>query len=331
MYSTLLETNGMTKILSSSYVQSALQTLLFSADNLQKTQLRASSGLKVAEAADNAGYWSTSQKLKSEGKVLTSVGDALTLGAAKVDTTYESVSSMIELLDKIKTQLTTAKEPSADRDSINASLSSLKSNLESVAKSASFSGDNWLYNNNEQLVESKSIPYSYKKGADGAITLQYLTIKTSETTLVDSSDPRRGVLTSAVDAAQLNPQGTATPRDYYLLHIDGTTAPAGTEIKVSADTTQEQLDDMISVVSDLSRKVQGLGSSLGTMSSRINQQTSFVKGMGDSLDLSVSRLIDADMTEESTKLAAYKSQRELAVEMVSMANSFRRSLNDLFG
>ena len=66
------------------------------------------------------------------------------------------------------------------------------------------------------------------------------------------------------------------------------------------------------------------------MSNRIDQQQSFVGALGDSLNKSVSRLVDADMEEESTKLAAYKSQRDLAVEVVSMANSFRKSLASLF-
>lgn len=320
----------MTKIMTSSYVQSALQTLLFSNENLDKTQQITSSGLKIGKAADNAGYWSTAKNLKSEGNVLSSVGDALSLGASKVDTTYEGVSSAIDILDKITTQLITASEESTDRDTINNSIAALKKNLVSVAQAASFSGDNWLFNTTPQLQESKSIPFSYKKGADGGVSLQYLSIKTTDTVLIDSSDPSRGLFTKAIDADALRPDGSGTPRDYYLMGVDGVAPPGGKEIAISSSTTKAELDDMIAVVGQISSKLKGLGSSLGTMSNRIDQQQSFVGALGDSLSKSVSRLVDADMEEESTKLTAYKSQRDLAVEVVSMANSFRKSLASLF-
>lgn len=321
----------MTKIMTSGYVQSALQTLLFSNENLDKVQKVTSSGLKIGEAADNAGYWSTAKNLKSEGSVLSSVGDALSLGASKVDTAYEAVSSSIEVLDKIMTQLITAYDPSTNREMINGSISALKKNLASVAQAASFSGDNWLYNTAPQLTDTKSVPFSYKKGPDGSISLQYLSIKTSETVLIDTNDPARGLFSRVIDASPLNPDGTAASRDYYLMSPDGTTPPGGQEIAISADTTKEELDDMVAVVGEISAKLKGLGSSFGTMSNRIDQQQSFVGALGDSLDKSVSRLVDTDMEEESTRLAAYKSQRDLAVEVVSMANSFRKSLASLFG
>lgn len=320
----------MTKIMTSSYVQSALQTLLFSNENLDKTQQITGSGLKIGKAADNAGYWSTAKNLTSEGNVLSSVGDALSLGASKVDTTYEGVASAIDILDKITTELITGYEESTDRNTINGSIAALKKNLASVAQAASFSGDNWLLNTTPQLPDSKSIPFSYKKGADGAVSLQYLSIKTSDTVLIDSSDPSRGLFTKATDADTLNPNGSGTPREYYLMSPDGATPPGGQEIAISSSTTKEELDDMVAVVGELSAKLKGLGSSLGTMSNRIDQQQSFVGALGDSLNKSVSRLVDADMEEESTKLAAYKSQRDLAVEVVSMANSFRKSLASLF-
>lgn len=321
----------MTKIISSSYVQSALQTLLFSNENLEKTQQRTTSGLKVASAADNAGYWSVATNLKSEGNVLSSVGDALNLGASKADTAYEAVTSMIDVVDQIMTQLTTAYEGGTDRNTINQSISALKSNLTSVAQAASFSGDNWLYNTSDQLAENRSIPYSYKKGADGGVTLQSLTVPTAETTMVDTSDASRGLLTKAMDASTLNLEGTSTSsREYYLIDVGAASGISGQEITISNDTTKEELDDMVAVVGEIASKLNQLGSSLGTMSNRIDQQTTFVGALNDSLDKSVSRLVDANMEEESTKLTAYKSQRDLAVEVVSMANSHRKSLANLF-
>ncbi len=320
----------MTKIISSGSVQSALQTLLFSNDTLQKTQERVTSGYKIASAADNSGYWSTATNLKSDGSVLSSVGDALDLGVSKVDTAYEAVTSLIDVVDQIMTQLTTAYEPGADREQINSAISALKENLKSVSQAASFSGDNWLYNTSEQLADVKSVPYAFHKGVQGSVELQYLNVNTAETTLVDTSDASRGLLTAAVDASARDADAGGGARDYYLVDAASTTGASGTEISVSSATTPDELDDMVYVVGQLSNKLNSLGSSLGTMSNRIDQQSTFVASLRDSLDKSVSRLVDADMEEESTKLKAYETQRDLAVQVVSMANNHKKALTNLF-
>ncbi|WP_320200937.1 flagellin [Agrobacterium sp. rho-13.3] len=324
------DVGAMTKIISAGYVQSALQTLLFSDESLSKTQERVTSGLKIASAADNSGYWSTATNLKSDGSVLSSIGDALDLGASKADTAYEAVNSLIDVVDQIMTQLTTAYETGADRGNINQAITALKNNLQSVSQAASFSGDNWIYNTSPQLAETKSVPYAFQKDVSGSITLQYLSVDTAQMTLVDTDDASRGLLTADVDASARNPDVSSSARDYFLLNAGSSTGAAGTEIAVSDTTTSEELDDMVYVVGQLSKKLNALGASLGNMSNRIDQQSVFVDSLKDSMDKSVSRLVDANMEEESSRLAAAKSQRDLAVQVVSMANSHRKSLANLF-
>lgn len=320
----------MSKIMTVGYVQSALQTLIFASDNLEETQKRTASGLAVASAADNAGYWSASTNMTSDQSVLGSIGDALNLGASKVDTTYEAVTSAIDILDEITGQLVTAYEEGTDRGALNGRISSLKENLASVLQAATFSGDNWLFNSDEVLGASKSIPTSFQRSVSGAVSLSYVSVDTADTTLIDSADANRGLLTAAIDADTLNPDGSSIPRNYYLLDMDSTVPTTGTEIAVSDATTQSELDDMISVVGRLTDTLNQLASSLGTVSARIDQQTGFVKSLQDVLDKGIGRLVDADMEEESTKLAAYQTQQSLSVELLSMLNSHQQSARVLF-
>ncbi|NTJ41350.1 flagellin [Agrobacterium larrymoorei] len=315
----------MTKIISSGSIQSALQTLLFTDETLKKTQERVTTGMKVGEAADNAGYWSTASNLRSDGVVFSNVGDALNLGASKVDTAYEAVTSMVDIVDQIMGQLTTAHETGTDRNTINQAISGLRSNLFSVAQAASFSGDNWLFNSAAQVADTKSIPYFFEKSSTGAVSLKHLSINTSDLTMVDTSDPERGLLTKGLDAGALKGEASDPSRIYSLI------GNSGTPISVSDSTTPDELDDMVTVVGEVAKQLNQLASSLGTMSGRIEQQSTFVSALGDSLDKSVSRLVDANMEEESVKLAAFKTERDLAVQVVSMANDHRRSLARLFG
>jgi flagellin len=321
----------MSKIMTVGYVQSALQTLLFASDNLEETQKRTASGLAVATAADNAGYWSAATSMTSDQSVLGSIGDALNLGASKVDTAYEAVTSSIGLLDEITGQLVTAYEEGTDRDALNGRISSLKENLKSVLQAATFSGDNWLYNSDSVLGATKSIPASFERSVSGAVSLNYLSVDTADTTLIDTANANRGLLTGTVDANALNSDGTTTSRNYYLLDMGSTIPAAGTQIAVSDATTSAELDDMVAVVGQLTDKLNQLASSFGTVSARIDQQTSFVKSLGDVLDEGVGRLVDADMEEESTKLAAYQTQQSLSSQLLTMLNAHQKSARVLFG
>lgn len=320
----------MPNIMTVGYLQSALQTLVLSTNNLNDTQKVVSSGLKVASAADNAGYWSASTNMTSDQSVLSSIGDALNLGSSKVDTAYSAVDSAIDILDQINSQLVTANEPGTDREALNDSISSLKENLKSVLQAATFSGDNWLYNTADNLAGTKSIPTSFQRSVSGAVSLSYVTVDTADTTLVDTADASRGLLTKSIDANTLNPDGTSTARNYYLLDADSTVPADGQEISVSDDTTSDQLADMISVVGNITDSLNRLASSLGTVSSRIDQQTSFVSSLGDVLDTGVGRLVDADMEEESTKLTAYQTAQSVASQTLSLLNSHQQSTRVLF-
>src|SRR6185312_1071915 len=63
----------------------ALQTLTQTNKSLTEIQKRISTGLRVAEASDNAAYWSIATTMRSDTAALSTVQDALGLGAATVD------------------------------------------------------------------------------------------------------------------------------------------------------------------------------------------------------------------------------------------------------
>ena len=66
----------------------ALQTLTQTNKQLTETQNRISTGYRVADASDNAAYWSIATTMRSDNAALSTVQDALGLGAATVDAAY---------------------------------------------------------------------------------------------------------------------------------------------------------------------------------------------------------------------------------------------------
>ena len=320
----------MTSILTNAAAMAALQTLRSIDRDLETTQARVSSGLRVETAADNAAYWSIATTMRSDNRALSTVQDALGLGAAKVDTAYTALNNVIDVLTEIKAKLVAAREPGVDKNKINDELKELKNQLVSSTESASFSGENWLYNDDAAAAGIKSVVASFVRSANGTVSVATLDFDTSQSILVDTADAGRGILTADVDADQLTDVPTGTPRLYYLVDTGSTVPATGAPVELSDATTDEEVDDMISVVDNILGTLTDTASTLGAITTRIEMQENFVATLTDVIDKGVGRLVDADMNEESTRLKALQTQQQLGIQSLSIANTNSENILQLF-
>ena len=135
----------MASIMTNASALTALQSLNSTNKNLETTQSRISTGYRVAEATDNAAYWSIATTMRSDNKALSTVQDSLGLGASKIDTAYTGMNKAIETVNEIKAKLVAANGATdADKAKIDIEIKALQSQLKSYADSATFSGANWL-------------------------------------------------------------------------------------------------------------------------------------------------------------------------------------------
>jgi flagellin len=134
----------MTSMLTNTAAMVALQTLRDINTNLDQTNNRVSTGLRVNTAADNAAYWSISTTIKSDNGALGAVTDSLNLGASTLSTTYTGLNTAITTLNDIKNQLTTATGANVDKAKVQQTIASDLAQLQSIADGAAFSGQNWL-------------------------------------------------------------------------------------------------------------------------------------------------------------------------------------------
>nr|WP_284706770.1 flagellin [Neorhizobium tomejilense] len=132
----------MTSILTNIASMAALQTLRSLSDELGAIQGQVSSGYRIEQAKDNAAYWSIATTMRSDGKALAAVQDAIELGAAKVNTAYVSLEQTIGILDEVKRRIVAASEPGVDRMKIQEEIAQLQQQSLSAAESASFAGQN---------------------------------------------------------------------------------------------------------------------------------------------------------------------------------------------
>jgi flagellin len=59
-------------------------------------------------------------------------------------------------------------------------------------------------------------------------------------------------------------------------------------------------------------------------------QSDFVGNLMDAIDRGVGQLVDADMSEESTRLQALQVQQQLGIQSLSMANQNAQTILSLF-
>lgn len=319
----------MTSMMTNAAAMAALQTLRDINTKMEVTQQRISSGYRVETASDNAAYWSIATTMRSDNKALSTVQDALGLGAAKTDTAYTGLESAIDVVTEIKSKLVAAREPGVDKNKINEELKELKNQLQSIAESASFSGENWLYNDTGVPPTTVEMVGSFNRASDGSVAVETLEFDTATSTLIDIQNANDGILTGDVSVSQPYGTGTTTAT-YYLLDAGATTSATGIEIKLDVSTPDDTIDGMISAVDAMLGNLTDSAATLGSINSRIEMQDDFVATLMDVIDKGVGRLVDADMNEESTKLKALQTQQQLGIQALSIANSNAENILQLF-
>ncbi|WP_289298383.1 flagellar hook associated protein, partial [uncultured Reyranella sp.] len=232
----------MTSILTNIAAMSALQTLRTIGQNMEMTQDRVSSGLRVGEASDNAAYWSIATTMRSDNGALSAVQDALGLGAAKVDTAYSGMESSIDVVKEIKNKLVAAREPGVDKAKIQEEITQLQDQLKSIASSSSFSGENWLQakisDGAGNLTDvTKQVVGSFIRDAGGNVSVKTINVAlTNETVLFDTSSGAAETKTGILDSfAYYSSTGS-----YKTFNIETTTGGVKTTNVVAAKVFSEE-------------------------------------------------------------------------------------------
>ncbi|WP_105381484.1 flagellin N-terminal helical domain-containing protein [Neorhizobium alkalisoli] len=196
----------MTSILTNTAAMAALQTLRGIDRNMEITQARVSSGMRVQTAADNAAYWSIATTMRSDNHALSTIQDALGLGAAKVDTAYAAMESAIDTVMEIKSKIVAAYGVGANRNKIQEEITQLQEQLKSIADSATFSGENWLQDyisdggtNAQEKPVVKQVVASFTRTASGEVAVKTVDYTLdSSTVLFDLNGGKLGILDSSV-------------------------------------------------------------------------------------------------------------------------------------
>jgi flagellin len=299
----------------------ALQSLTATNKALTQTQDRISTGLRVGSASDNAAYWSIATTMRSDNSALSTVQDALGLGASTIDVAYTAVDAAIDLVDQIKEKLVGARTPGLDRTKIQTEITELQAQLTGMASSATLQGQNWL------SVDSSAAGFSFSKSivssiarTGGSISVQTIDIDTTSMVLFDADATGEGILDGLRDAAT------------GLIGGDQAFNISTLDISALTDSAADLaiLDGYIAGADAAITEMTAGATALGAAKSRIEIQQTFVSSLMDAIDAGIGQLVDADMNEESTRLQALQVKQQLGIQALSIANSSSQSILALF-
>lgn len=297
----------------------ALQSLNATNKQLLTTQNRVSTGLRVADASDNAAYWSIATTMRGDRSSISTVADALGLGSATAEIAAKGIETAIKIAGEIKDKLMVARTPGVDRTKIQKEISELQDSLKAVVEGATFNGQNWLQSNSADAAdENRTIVSSFSRGSDGSISIGTITVDLETMRLVDTDTGASagGILDS--DIALATGTGTVT-----VLDLD---------ISALEDNAEDLADlvKMIEGVDTAINKMTDAASSLGAVKTRIDIQKDFAQSLMDAIDTGVGQLVDADMNAESTRLQALQVRQQLGISALGIGNQSAQMILRLF-
>jgi len=125
----------------------ALQNLSTTQGQLQTTQNRISTGLKVSSAKDNAAIYGIAQNQRAVSNALNSVVSSLQRGGSTVDVALSAGTSVSDLLNQMKEKALAAVDVTLDttsRAALNNEFVSLRNQITTVTSNAVFNGANLI-------------------------------------------------------------------------------------------------------------------------------------------------------------------------------------------
>ncbi len=162
----------MSSILTNNSAMVALQTLKSVNMNLARAQDMISTGKKVSSARDNSAVFAISKVMESDVAGFKAISESLSLGESTVAVARQAAETITDLLIDMKGKIVAAQEDNVDRTKINADVTALKNQIDSVISAAQFNGLNLIDGN----TASASVLASLDRDNAGNVTASSITV-----------------------------------------------------------------------------------------------------------------------------------------------------------
>ncbi len=282
--------------------QVALASLNHTNTELQASQKRISTGLRVADATDDGGAYAIAQRVRSDVGALTSANEQLGNAKGLVGTASSALTKLSDSVNTAKGLLVKIGDASLPQDQRDQYVASYKSLVSQVADTV----DGSTYNGQTLLGK-----------ASGAVAGAGKSVVSSEdgNSLSISGADSSGLASTLAGLIGLTFSRSAAGADTF----SGTAAQTAASAALSGTTfsaAQKGVSDQLNQI--------------GADSNRLDATISRNNDKIDSLNAGLGALIDTDLSKESAKLQALQIKQQLGTQALSMANQAPSSLVSLF-
>ena len=271
----------------------AQRALSQNTNGLQKNIERLSTGLRINRAADDAAGLSISEKLTSQIRGLEKAEQNIGDGISMIQTAEGALSVINDNLQRIRelaVQASNGTNSSNELDAIQREINSRVSAISSISSATKFNGIS--------LIDSSAADKTIQSGADNGQTTS-ITFSTMDTTV------------SATGAGTINEGVTATDElDHF--NVGSSVASAGGNTSANGD-----LDDLDTFISNVSRMRSVLGAQQNSLESKLE----YLGVAKENAMSSRSRVLDADISKESSGFVRNQILQQSSAAMLSQANS----------
>jgi flagellin len=234
----------MTSVNTNVAAMAALQNLNSTQMQLQITQNRINTGLRVASAKDDGAIWAIAQNQRATASSLDAVKDSLNRSISTVDVALSAGASISDLLTQMKAKALAASDVTLDsnsRTAMDQDFSSLRKQITSAIANATFNGANMI---SDSTGTPPPTTVQALASADGQ---QIITVAAQ-----DLSFGTNGVLQSLATAAL----STATIAHGLLTTIDSAIAKVSSALG-SLGTGSKALSSHLTFIGKLQDSING--------------------------------------------------------------------------
>jgi flagellin len=316
----------MSSILTNNSAMNALQTLRSVNNNLNETQNRISTGMKVNSAKDNAAYFSISETMKGDSGMTKSINESLTLTKNSLATARVGADSVKDLAKEFVERVAFAQASGSDVASIDVELKEIGKRMDASISQATFNGDDLISSDNTTSADAAV------NAETGAFTAPTMTNTAREMDVVTGISRSGGTFAattmkvSGVDLQEINLSFAALAEKFSTNY----NAITGTTNVEKAEKQATYLENTLIAAEGLLTKSVKAATTLGVGEKSIENQQTFLTKLTDNLDAGVGAMVDADMEEEAARLQSLQVQQQLATQSLSIANQAPQNILSLF-
>lgn len=318
----------MSSILTNNSAMNALQTLRSVNSNLNETQNRISTGMKVNSAKDNAAYFSISETMKGDSGMTKAVNESLTLTKNSLATAAVGADAFKDLARQFSERVAFAQGGGGSVADVKAELDEIVKQMDASIKQATFNGDDLIGAGN--AVDDATVI-----AADGSIGTAATTTEGARSLSVVTGLSRNS---TGITATTMAVGGVDLKRTYTDFSAIATNFKTGFDNAVSTGATaaakeaagQSYLAKSFTAVEGLLDEAITSSTTLGVGMKSVENQQAFLTKLTDNLDSGVGAMVDANMEEEAARLQALQVQQQLASQSLSIANQSPQNILSLF-